>query len=67
MTRGEALKRALMGITDENELLLCIVNDDLDTIGVHDAIRIWEKPKTQTDEMEGQMSLEDWNYEVMEI
>ena len=43
MTRGEALKRALTGITDENELLLCIVNDDLDTIGVHDAIRIWEK------------------------
>ena len=43
MTRGEMLKRFLNGIDEENELLLCIVNDDLDTIGAHDAIRIWEK------------------------
>lgn len=43
MTRGEVLKRFLNGIDEENELLLCIVNDDLDTIGAHDAIRIWEK------------------------
>ena len=26
-----------------------------------------EKPKSQTEEMDGQMSFEDWNYEVMTI
>ena len=40
MTRGEALKRALIGIEDKDEILLYIVNDDLDTIGAHEAIRI---------------------------
>lgn len=43
MTRGEVLKKLLTGIEEVDELLLVIVNDDLDTIGAHEAIRIWEK------------------------
>lgn len=43
MTRGEALKRLLGGDKAEDEYLLMIVNNDLDTVGVSDAIRIWEK------------------------
>ena len=43
MTRGEVLKKLLTGIEEVDELLLVVVNDDLDTIGAHEAIRIWEK------------------------
>ena len=43
MTKGEALKRLLGGDKAQDEYLLVIVNDDLDTIGASDAIRIWEK------------------------
>lgn len=43
MLRGEALKRLLGGDKAENEYLLVIVDDDLNTIGASDAVRIWEK------------------------
>ena len=43
MTRGEALKRLLGGFKADDDFLLMVVDDDMNTIGVSDAIRIWEK------------------------
>lgn len=43
MTRGEALKRLLGGFKADDDFLLMVVDDDMNTIGASDAIRIWEK------------------------
>lgn len=52
MTVGDALKRLLGATKIEDEFLLMIVNDDLDTVGASDAVRIWEKLNEELPEPE---------------